>query len=58
MPTFIPSLNKALSLSSFLIRPLGLWTQAFQLGVLITFVHILSILIIIVKSCNVCVFDF
>jgi hypothetical protein len=45
----------ALHPHSSLIRPLGLCTQAFKLGDLISFV-ILSILIIIVNSCNVCVF--
>jgi hypothetical protein len=48
---------KSSCLPSILVRPLGLYTQAFQLGILITFV-LLFILIISVDSCNVCKFNF
>jgi len=47
--------QKRLRFLPFIISPLGLSTQAFQLGILIAFV-ILSALIIFVNSCNVCVF--
>ncbi len=45
---FLPS-------SLILIRPLGLWTQAFQFGILITFINNFC-LIIYVNSNSVCVF--
>ncbi len=54
----IASLKKHFRFPPLLIRPLGLCTQAIQLGVLITFEYIFSILIIFVHSCNVCVFYF
>ncbi len=47
---------KLLSFFSHLFRPLGLFTEAFQLSILEAFI-ILSVLIIIVNSCFIFVFN-